>query len=432
MNKILIFLAVATLTALLTSCANPSQPGASTYDTAPVAPSPAVEQNGQIVEALPSWARTYDLDSLVREADLIAEVSIAGIKETRNVGGSPYTDYNADISRVIKGPAGFADRSIILIQSGGTLQGKTMVMKENGLFDIGAKLLLFMRDMSNNPVQSPNHEKRFMTIMPGGRFQIKADGKLDTPTTQLAVADHYRGRDKSELERDIQTKMPTLSDYLQSAVQASFLIVEGQVTSLQETRLVSDEAKAEEIARAQARGELAGTVYTFYNFTVDKVLEDKIARYKDNPHKTPKYDRPPVAPGQVITVLEIGGTYQGVTQRRTWGQFLQPNTKMILFLGAITCDNGIAACNKSEQDTHRLLYLLEDDSNRFTIGADNRLSAVTLGPIGRAYGAQAKDKLETDIATEKGKLDKAPANTRSVPVPTVPANKLPPTPTPRR
>jgi hypothetical protein len=432
MNKILIFLALAGLAALLPSCASPAQPGETTYDSVPAAPSLAVDQNTQIEEAIPSWARTYDLDSLVREADLIAEVSILGIKETRNVGGSPYTDYKADISRVIKGPTGFADPSIILIQHGGTLQGKTVVTKEDGLFNIGAKLLLFLRDMSNNPVHSPNREKKFMTLMPGGRFQIKPDGKLDTPTTRLAVADNYRGRDKSALEKDIQAKMPTLPDYLQSAVRASFLIVEGRVTSLLETRLVSAEATAEEMAQAKARSELAGSVYTFYNFTVDRVLEDKIARYKGDPHKPPKYNRPPVAEGQVITVLEMGGTYQGITQRRTWSQFLQPGSKMLLFLNAIACDSGIVACNKSEQETHRLFYLLEDNSDRFTIGSDSRLSAVTQGPISRSYHAQAKEKLETDIATEKGKLDKALADTKSVPLPTVPANRLPPTPTPRR
>lgn len=394
------------------------------------APDATLVHSLQDTEVVASWSRTYDLDSLVREANLIAEVRITGIQATRIVFGSPYTDYNATISHVLKAPPGFSDPSIVIMQSGGAVQGRARQIKGDPLFEVGANLLLFLQDMSDNPVHAPIRERKFATLMPGGRFQVKADGKLDSPTAQLEVADHYRGRDKAELEKDVLTKLPALSDYVYRAVQASFLIVEGTVTSLQGTRLDLTEVTAEEITQAKAKSELPSMPYTFYNFTVTQVLEDKFARYKDQPHKLPLYNQPSVVPGQTITVMEMGGTYEGMTLRRTWAQFLQPGTKMLLFLNARACNQGNALCSQSEQDAHKPYFLLEDDADRFIIGTDSHLTALTIGPISQSYHGQPKENLEKDIATEKGKLDQAPPI--RIVLPTAAADTLPPTPTPPR
>jgi hypothetical protein len=421
---------------LLAGCGNPITqteiPAQSANVTVTSSESSSQNSSNNIFEAVPSWARAYDLESLVWEADLVVEATITGRKGIRYVGSSIYTDYTADILRILKSPTGFAERSIVIASYGGTYQGQTYVMKENGLYQVGDLVFLFLKDSSDNPVHSPNRETKYMVLMPGGRFHIKPDGKLDTPTTKLAVAEKYRGRDKTELEKDVLARIPSPADYLQNAVRASFLITEGKVVTVQETRLALEEVTAEDIAQSKARGELPTSVLTFYTFAVDKVLKDEIAQNKDAPRKTIKYDRPPVADGQMISVIEIGGTYEGITQRRTWAQFLRPGDKMVLFLRAIVCEDRVSVCTKAERETHRLLYIIEDDTDRFLIGSDNRLTAITRLPVSRFYHGQPKERLEKDIATEKIKWERILEEMKKLPTATPLPFPLPPTPTPSR
>ncbi len=267
--------------------------------------------------------------------------------------------------------------------------------------------------------------------MPGGRFQIKPDGTLDTPTRQLPVADTFRGKDKSVLENNVMSHLPSPSQYLEGAVQTD-LIVEGTVSQLQETRMDLTEVTPEQLAQAKAQGQLPDLVYTFYSFTVNNVLLDKSALYKDDPRIPSQLKRPPINAGNVITVLEMGGTYQGITQRRSWAQFLKSGDKLLLFLRARACgDDRLPLCNQSERETNRILYLVDDNTSRFLIGSDNHIIALTHNFFSQLYNGQGRARLEQDILGERTKMEKALEEQRKQPTPTPGSQWLWPTPTPK-
>lgn len=401
----------------------------------------ARQNSTENVEVLTAdWISAPTLEDLIWGADLIIEGTVNSIQETQlenqieNIfPGNIYTDYKIAVSKILKSNSSFADQSVIIKHLGGTYQGKTQMMKEDEPYLVGQKVLLFLRDISMFPGQVHAGEKKYSVIMPGGRFHVQSDGKLDTPTKHLAVADTYRGKDKSILERDIQTRIPTTADYLQTAVEGSFLIAEGTVGQVQKTWMSMQGVTPEQLAELKTRGQLPELVYTFYSFTVDQILEDKLARYKDAPRKTPLYKGSPVKAGDVITVLEMGGTYDGITQRRTLVPFLKPGDRMLLFLGAFgACGERLAICTQAEQDANKVLYLLGDLTDRFLIGSDNRLTTLTPGVISRSYNNQIKSRLEQDIATAQAKWEKKLEEQRKQPTPVPPSFPPPPTAAPRR
>src|SRR5574341_1261034 len=279
------------LVIVLAGCASPSIESTMTENT-----------NGNAAEVFNSWPQMYNLKSLVW-ADLIVEGTITGVRETRLLGPTIFTDYKVDISRVLKSYPGFADRSIIVVHDGGTYHGQTQVVKEDPPYQIGEQVLLFMRDISDDPVHTPQGQTKYGVMVPGGRFRINPNGTLDTPATELEVAKIYRGKDKSVLEKDILARLPTVSDYVRWEVGAIFLIAEGKVGQ-PETRFSHDAA--------------TNDIYTLYPFAVEKVIEDKLTRAENALHKTGLFKAAPVKAGNVITVVEMGGTNQGVTKRRTW------------------------------------------------------------------------------------------------------------------
>lgn len=378
---------------------------------------PAEHANNSVSEMLVSWPRSYDDLKRLAWADLIVEGSIASVQETRLLGPTIFTDYRVNISRVLKSYPGFADRSIIMVDLGGTYQGKTQVVKENPPYQIGEQVLLFLRDISNDPVHTPQGQTKYDVMIPGGRFRINPNGTLDADATELEVAKTYRGKEKSVLEKDILALLPTVSDYVRSEVAGSFLIVEGRVGQ-PETRLTRDEDTQD--------------IYTLYPFTVDKVFEDKLTRAENALHKTNLFKAAPVKVGNVITVVEMGGTNQGVTKRRTWSQFLQPGARMFLSLGAMACGDVSARgahsplCTKQEQDTNKILYMLGDSTSRFLIGLDNRYTAITQHGISRLYNGQPKERLEQDLLKAKTEIDKALEEQKKQPTPVPPPFPPPP------
>ncbi len=412
---------------VLVACSSPEQFAATPQ---------VVDQNTEIVEA--SWVVSFTLDDLVATADLVIEGSVASIRDTRfenqipNVfAGEIHTDYNVSVSKILKAYPGFNSQTVVVKHRGGTLQGRSQVVREDEPFPIGQKVLLFLRDISIYPGQAGVGETKYSVLMPGGRFYIRTDGKLDTPTQHLQVADAYRGKEISTLEQDVLKRIPAPSDYLQWAVQGSFLIVEGTVGQALKTYMSTD-ATAQERAELKARGQLPDQVYTFYSFNVSKVLEDKLAGAAEYPHKTALYKGIPVMAGSVITVVEMGGTVDGITQRRTLVPFLKPGDQMLLFLGGIGCGDGLPICTQPEQQANKVLYMIGDLSDRFLIGSDNRLVALTPGPVSRSYNGQLRNRLEQDIAVAKVNLQKALDQQKMQPTPVPPAFPPPPSPTPRR
>lgn len=383
-----------------------------------------------------TWARPLALDDLVWGADLIVEGTIAGIQEARlehqetGIPGMVYTDYKVDVAKILKSPSAFTDRSVVIKHRGGTYQGKTQINVDDVPYQAGDKVLLFLVDISMFPGQTRPGETKYSVMMPGGRFHLKPDGKLDTPTKNLAVADTYRGKDMSALEKDVLARLPTTFDYVQKEVETSFLVVEGRVGPLQKTYMSMEGVTPEQLAELKTRGLLPELVYTFYSFSVDKVLKDELVYAQGYPHKTGLYKGTPVKAGDVITVLEMGGTFEGITQRRTLVPFLKPGDKMLLFLGAIGCGDHLSICTQVEQNANKVLYRLGDGGGRFLIGADNRLTTTSFGSISRFYTGQPINKLEQDLATAKANLEKAREAQKKQPT-SVPSPFPPPTAAPR-
>ncbi len=412
------------LVVILAGCTNPTEQLTAQTQNA----------NNNAEQVLVDWAYAYSFEELVWNADLIIEGTIAGIQETRlehqieNVSaGEIYTDYKVDISMVLKAYPGFLDRSVVIKHFGGTYQGRTQVVHEDEPYQSGEKVFLFLRDISIFPGQTRPDEIKYSVLMPGGRFRIMTDGKLDTPTKNFPVAETFRGKDKSILEKDILTRLPTPPDYLQREVERSSLIVEGTVGQVQNT-FTRPDLTPEQIAQAKVRGELQYLVYTSYAFTVDQVLEDKLARYQDHPYWVSVYQSTPVNTGDVIALVESGGTYEGSTLGRTSVPFLKPGDKMFLFLSATACGQRYLICNWAEQEANKILYM--PGSNRFIIGSDHRLITLTPGPISRFYTGQAKSQLEQDIAAAKVNWEKALEEEKNRPTPLPPPFPPPPTPVP--
>ncbi len=412
----------------LAACASPQQ---STAIPSGVSP------NTEILMGHP--ALTFTLEGLVSVADLIVEGSVASIRGARienqipnDFAGDIYTDYNVTIAKVLKAYPGFNSQTVVVKHHGGTLQGRTQVVQEDEPFAVGQKVILFLRDISIYPGQVGVGETKYGVLMAGGRFYIRSDGKLDTPSQHLEVADAYRGKEVSTLEQDVLKHIPAFpTDYLQAAVQGSFLIAEGTVGQISRTYMNTD-ATAQERAELKARGQLPDLVYTLHPFTVSRVLEDKLVGTAAYRHKSAVYRGSPVMVGDVVTVVEMGGTVDGITQRRTLVPFLKPGDQMLLFLGAIGCGEGLAICSQQEQQANKDLYMMGDLSDRLIIGTNNRLAALTPGPISRFYNGQPINRLEQDISTAKINLQKAADQQKKQPTPLPPALPPPPSPRPQR
>ncbi len=381
---------------------------------------PEPNENTQIISVS---GLAFDFDGLIR-ANLIIEGTIGGIQSTGreflgpgDSTGSIYTYYKVDIAKVLKSPLGFADRSVIVRHWGGTYQGKTQKVKGDEPYQVGQKVLLFLRDPSLFAGQPIPGEKKdyYVVLMAGGRFHIKPDGSLDSPSEGLAVTNQYRGKNVSVLEKDILAKIPNLPtpwDYMQQAGVGAFLIVEGKVGPVQRTWMEWDETPTpEQWARIKTQGELPHQVHTFYSFTVDQIIKDKLAEFQSKDARYVPVDYqgiPPVKPGDVITVVEKDGTYEGITQKR-WGPvpLLKPGDRMFLFLSALVCRESFSGfCTKAEQASKKILYSDYGTINRFFIEPDNRLMALFPSEIGRMYDKQPKSKLEKDLVDAIAKYEK--------------------------
>lgn len=378
---------------VLLGCAKPPTPVPSPIQSA--------SRNDDVVHVSAS-RDSYTLDELVRGSDLIVEGTVVSIQETRAVGEFAYTDFQVDISQVLKSYPDFADKSIIVTQMGGAYQGRTQVIEGDDLFQVGDAVFLFLNDISDDPVNTSRGQTKYIVMMEGGRFQIKSDGTLDSPTHDQEVADAYRSKEKSVLEKDVLARvatLPTLADSLQQEVGGAFLIVEGQVLH-SEARMIRDEDTE--------------NIYTFYSFRVDAIIQDLLVWAQKYEHKPAVFNGAPIKVGDVITIFEIGGRYQGKTERHSWAEFLRPDTRMLLFLGAMACSEvshtgaHSPLCTPEQQESNTILYML--GSNRAVIGTDDLLKMDTHQFIGHFYNGKPKEQLEQDLLNAKVQWERALKN----------------------
>lgn len=91
-----------------------------------------------------SWARSYDLASLSREAELI----VRGVVVDATVlaeGNLPFTFHTVRVERVIKGtPPVDSSQTIIVLQTGGQMDGARLEVSDDPLMKPGDTLILFL------------------------------------------------------------------------------------------------------------------------------------------------------------------------------------------------------------------------------------------------------------------------------------------------
>ena len=348
------------------------------------------QQKVTVIKA--KWGKNYNFDELLIHSDLIVEGTISAIQQTRALPPteSPviFTDYELKISRVLKNPPGFSDASIIVAQSGGTLDSVTQVFEGNEPFTLGENVLLFLKDISDDPIHTPEGHTKYSVLLNGGRFKIDSDDKLETLTKGNPVYDGYRGKNKGALESDIFASLPEPSAYAKKSANA-FLIVEGTVGE-PSSRLVEEEDTQ--------------SVFTVYPFEVEHVIYDELVTAQNAARKTRIYEHVPVNEGDVITIFERGGVYKDIVQRWAWSWGMKSGSRMVLFLGAFDCGDKPLVCTEQELNSDKAMYLAAG-GERFLIESDNTLKAVTRNFISRLYDGKSKGVLEQDLITARVQLD---------------------------
>lgn len=326
------------------------------------------------------------------------EAELAEREARGDATGIPFTDFEVTIDKVLKGRA--PSTTVTVTQFGGTYKDLTIIDPEDPLFQLGDRVILFLRDISGDPIQAPGQIK-YMVVAPAGRFRIEKDNTLSIhlPDSRNPVADAYRGKDKSELEKNILDLVGKLSpesakeEVLQNTLTGSDLVVEGTIQDIREVRLIPDEGKSEEwIDQMLVEGKMPGLVVTDYTIMVDKVLLDKFA---NQPRFFP--DRKPIESGQTIIVTRLGGTYKGVTKIEEPSSPFEIGSREIMFLRDLSLMSNFISYGDPGDGLVR--YSPTDSRlGRLLIGPNNKLIAFTTKGLGGIYGGQDVEQLEQDIA----------------------------------
>lgn len=176
-------------------------------------------------EAHAAWISTSQtVAEQVMEADAVVRVQVLDQASPRHLwhptpegakGGTfAFTDTQVEILEVYRGKVNVGDR-VDLMQTGGdlvTLTGETsrMELAEDPLYTLGSEMVLFLVDISDDPVHG---QKRalFRTVNPAGRYDVF--GGL---VSQRAWGSQNRGGQN----RAVQSDLGTLEAEIQQAVRS--------------------------------------------------------------------------------------------------------------------------------------------------------------------------------------------------------------------
>jgi hypothetical protein len=123
----------------------------------------------QVISLEASWAGNYpDLHSLKQAADLAIRGRIAGVASVTTEQGTPYTDFNVSVSKVLVSRSG-ARPSTILLHQTGALEGNTLYqIDDDPLFQVGEQVILFLHEYAPG--------RYFVLGGPRGRLEVDKDG----------------------------------------------------------------------------------------------------------------------------------------------------------------------------------------------------------------------------------------------------------------
>lgn len=119
-----------------------------------------------------SWTRLYhDIASLKADSDLV--VSGRVVRSTPVTGNPPATDFTFSVDAVLHardGQRALAGTTIVIHQTGGIQNGQTYEVRDDPLFKVGEKDVLFLHQYVSG---------RYVVLGgPSGRFLVGADGMV--------------------------------------------------------------------------------------------------------------------------------------------------------------------------------------------------------------------------------------------------------------
>jgi hypothetical protein len=299
-------------------------------------------------------------------------------RQARGLATGVYvTDYQVSIDKVLNGQS--LSSTVIVIPSGGTYQ-------------VGDRAIMFLKDISGDPIQAPGQTK--YEVLSSGEFRLEKDSTLFSfkQKGMNPLVDTYRGKDKDVLEKDIQVLVaqlpkPNKMDVLRNTLSSTGIVIEGTIQGIQAVHFVNSAEKSQqEIDQLLAEGKIVGLVLTDYAVTINKVVYDMRG---DHPKYFP--DWKPLQPGQIIIVTRQGGTYHGVTQIAEPGLAFEMGTQEVLFL------SNFSLTNYDVPDDGQVRYSTNSQTGRFLIGSDKNLKAFSAHGLGEFYAGQGLGQLEQDI-----------------------------------
>lgn len=178
---------------------------------------PPAMQPEKVVEIEAHWSKSFNnLSEMVADSDLIITGRVLKVQASRLISdpytspraqefglpnGVVFTDHVIQVDRVIKGNAR-KDGIVIVVQTGGRYNGVNMVVEDSPLFERNELVLLFLKDISGDPIQAPNEKKYIINGSPQARFKI-VNGKVVSGMPDNAFANQFQGRQENEFINQI-------------------------------------------------------------------------------------------------------------------------------------------------------------------------------------------------------------------------------------
>lgn len=167
---------------------------------------------------LASYVNHFDnLQTMTADSDLVVKAAVLHAQPIRIVGetaptskqkqlgvttGVVFTDYLLRVEQVLKGQPP-DNGTIVVVQTGGIYNGVTEFIEDDPLFEIGERDILFLRDISNDPIQAPGERKYIINGTPQARFKI-TNGQISPMIPEEAFVGKFKGMREADFLKAIQ------------------------------------------------------------------------------------------------------------------------------------------------------------------------------------------------------------------------------------
>lgn len=179
----------------------------------------ALRFEGSAVIGRASWLKSFqDLEEMATDSDLVVKGTVVAVVQPSRVIGGPnpprkvkeagirpgvlFTDYILLVEQVLKGQT-LVHGTITVVQTGGIYNGITYYMEDDPLFQIGEHVVLFLHDISGDPIHAPNTQKYVLNGTPQARFRTTY-GRVAPILTDDSFVAEFAGMSEGDFIRAIQ------------------------------------------------------------------------------------------------------------------------------------------------------------------------------------------------------------------------------------